>query len=204
MKSCAFYSFFILLPFSVFCQWNPSPTDSRLLNTKLSSFPSAPNNIYLFEIKKDTAAFDMIVTLNKCEPDIQFFYKIPEKLKEGNILITSEAKRKATKYLTEFESFEDSIFTNKSALWLSNNNMTELLLLKETTMDMGNGMEIFYKRKTSILKINYKGKEKIITVFNIENSGAKGKIQFAVLSDQRNAMIVKFDAPFSMLLKEVR
>lgn len=142
------------------------------------------------------------MTFNRCEPDILFHNNIPKKTQEGRGHITSAALAKATKYLHEFEIGEDTLLTDKMALWLSNKNMNELLLLKATVM--GNGMEIFFKRKTSIIKINYKGKEKIITVFNIENAGEKRKIQFAVLSDQRNPMIVKFDASFSMILKEVR
>lgn len=192
------FSFSIM---TLLSQWNPNPTDSRLWNTTKSSFPQKINDIYIYSLKTDSNNYTAIITLQKVGDTITFDYSIPEKPSHGKMMITAQANNNAIRYDTSFtENGEGS--TNRSILWLSKKNMTELILLKETTMDMGNGMETFYKGKNSIIKVKFKGKERIFTLYNAENT--KGNIHFSVLSDIRNPLIVNSVGPFNISLKEIR
>ena len=196
--------FFLLLIFfsqHCFSQWNPNPTDSRLLNTARSTFEHKENDIYVYNVKTDTGNYTCIITLLKATDCLLFSYSIPEKSLSGKMNVTREAINNATKYATFF-SDKGTDSTAISILWLSKKNMTELYLLKETTMDMGNGNENFHKAKNSIIKINFKGKQKIFTVYNIANE--KGTIHVSVISDIRNPLIVKCDGPLNISLKEIR
>ncbi len=186
---------------SLFSQWNPNPTDSRLWNTTKSSFPQKINDIYIYSLKTDSSNYTAIITLQKVGDTMKFDYSIPEKLSQGKMMITAEANKNAIKYDTAFTENGEG-YATRSILWLSKKNMTELISFKETTMDMGNGIETFYKGKNSIIKVKFKGKERIFTLYNVEN--AKGNIHFSVLSDIRNPLIVNSVGPFAISLKEIR
>ncbi len=184
-----------------FSQWNPHPSDSRLTNTTKSTFDYKENDIYVYDLKKDSGNYTCIITVQKISAEIQFTYSIPELLLNGLITLPKGALTNAIKYDTAFDK-KDTASSAKSILWLSQKNMTELYLLKETTMDMGNGNEFFYKRKTAIIKLNFKGKQRVFTVYKIENE--KGTIHLSVISDIRNPLIVESDGPLTISLKEIR
>lgn len=190
-----------LLSNHCFAQWNPNPVDSRLVNSTRSTFEHKVNDIYVYQTKMDSGNYTTIITLLSVNDSITFSYYFPEKSLNGKMIITKEALQNGTKYQPLLNNNEKASPIS-NIYWISRKNMTELYLLKETTMDMGNGPENFHKIKNSIIKINYKGKQKVFTVYNIENE--KSTIHLSVINDIRNPLIVKSDGPVPFSLKEIR
>jgi hypothetical protein len=72
-------------------------------------------------------------------------------------------------------------------------------------MNFGSGLEKFVRQRGSTLKIKYKGKDKIVTIYDIANEDASGNKTFSVLTDEQNPLIVKMNSMgYKITLKEVR
>ena len=78
---------------------------------------------------------------------------------------------------------------------------TDLFFLKEVAIDLGGGVDTFQRGNIGTYKINYKGKEKIITFFDVHGKSGKS---FSVLNDVRNPLMVRLFSNSEMVLQEVR
>lgn len=203
MRKLILLNLLLLSVYVSLAQYNRRPSRSRFYNSKISTFTVKTGDILLYTVSKDSQQYDIIVTVKKYGNTISFNYSIPEKSATGNIFIPANAVTSAIIY--------DSLLTGKTknykdttVLWLSKKNYVDLAAAKETIMDLGNGKETFKRQRVSTLKLNYKGKEKIVTVFGIENSNSNAKKDLLVLSEESNPLIVKMDSGWSLTLKEVR
>jgi len=174
MRKFILLNLFLLLINTCFSQSNPRPTRSRFYNSNMSTFTIQSGDILLYTAKIDSIDYDIVVTVAKYGSTISFDYNIPKMPQTGNVLIESSAVNNAVIYDTLLHAGTKD-FKDTSIFWLSKKNYTDLAAANETTMDIGNGNETFVKHGTSTLKINYKGKEKIVTAFAIENKNEKSK-----------------------------
>ncbi|MCW3107510.1 MAG: hypothetical protein JWQ09_2016 [Segetibacter sp.] len=184
-------------------QYNPRPSRSRFYNSKTSTFTIKAGDILLYTVSKDSQRYDMVITVKKYGNTVSFNYSIPDKTETGTVLIQASAVKNALVYDTLLTGSSKN-YKDTSIFWLSKKNYTDLAEAKETIMDLGNGKETFKRQRVSTLKLNYKGKEKIVTVFGIENSNQTAKKGFSVLSEGNNPLIVKMDSGWTLTLKEVR
>lgn len=203
MRNVILLSLLLLAGYSGFSQYNTRPSRSRFYNSKISTFNISPGDILRYTYSKDSQQYDIIVTVTKYGSSIGFNYSIPGASQAGSVLIQPAAVRNALSY--------DSLLTGKtknyrdtSIFWLSKKNYNDLATVKETIMDLGNGKETFKRQRVYTLKLGYKGKEKIVTVFGIENANPGAKKGFLVLSEENNPLVLKVDAGWSLTLKEVR
>jgi hypothetical protein len=89
-------------------------------------------------------------------------------------------------------------------MWLSKKNYREIAAAKRTSMDMGNGATIFTRTRNTTHKINFKGKEKIVTVHEAQSQGNENKNLLHILTEPENPLLVFMDLGWTITLKEVR
>ncbi len=186
-----------------FSQYNSRPTRSRFYNSKMSTFTIKPGDILLYSVTKDSMQYDMVVTVTDYDSTISFNYSIPSQTTTGTVFIQPGAFINAIAYNTVLNGGTKN-FKDTSIFWLSKKNYTDLATAKETTMNLGNGNEIFVRQGVGTLKLNFKGKDKIVTAYNIENQNRKSKKSLIVLNDENNPLILKMDTGYAFTLKEVR
>lgn len=182
---------------------SPRPTDSRFYHGKYSAFKVKAGDILVYSVLKDSVAFDLEVTILRYDSIIELNYQAKKANISGNIFLPQATVSKAYKYDT---LVSDSIETLKdeSVFWLSRKNFKELYWVKSSIMNLGNGRETFVRKNTGVLKLKIKGKEKLITVFQIQNRGSKSRKDLMVLTEDMNPLIIKMNVGWSMSLKEVR
>ncbi len=209
MKNTLITCLFLLTFYQGFTQYNPPISRSRFYNNKYSTFATKPGDILLYTVNKDSQNYNVIVTVKKFDSEINFDFARPANLSvssinyTGNINVSAEELNDGIKYGSVFDS-STKISKKGSFFWLSKKNYIELVEDRITTMDVGSGQENFVRKNTSTLKINYKGKEKIITVYKIENTNVEKRKEMTVLTDERNPLILSMDVGWTMTLKEVR
>jgi hypothetical protein len=201
MKKLVLLLFTALLLNTAFAQNNPRPTRSRFWNNKYNSFYIKAGDILVYNVDNNGDKYDFIVRIKKFGNDISFDYSMPQKGNKANVMIQAGAVSDASTYVNDFASTNKNL-KDKSTVWLSHSNYTDLASDGEATMDFGNGKETFTRGNTGTLKINYKGKEKIITLLNAQNAGGNYKI--GVMSEEKNPLIVTMDLGWKLTLKEVR
>jgi hypothetical protein len=185
-----------------FSQDNPRPTKSRFWKTKQSTFQVKAGDILVYSVTDNGEKYDLLVRVKKYGSTINFDYEIPTKANKVNVNIQSAAVDGAGKYTNRFAG-GNANYANESSFWLSKRNYEDLAADGETKMDFGEGEQTFVRGNTGILKINYKGKEKILTVYNISaQTGSKRNL--VLLTEANNPLIVMMDAGTKMTLKEVR
>lgn len=184
-------------------QYNSRPSRSRFYNSKMSTFTLKAGDILLYTVNNDGDQYDVVVTVKKYGNTIGFDYTIPAKSQSGNVIIQASAVKSAVAYDTLLTGNSKN-YKDTSILWLSQKNYTDLATAKETTMDVGHGSETFKRKGVSTLKLNYKGKEKIVTVFAITGTRENTKKEMWVLSEENNPLILKMEAGSTLTLKEVR
>lgn len=186
------------LTFNGLAQNNPRPSRSRFWNAKESTFNIKAGDILIYHIKNNSEEYEYIVTITKVDNGIDFDFKAPSKKLKGHTIISAGSLNDGPVNQTDLTG------GSKTALWLSKSSFRDLATDQQTLMDMGNGIDTFRNTNTSTIKINYKGKEKIITVYKIENESDTGKRKFSVLNELSNPLIVTMDAGWTLTLKEVR
>ena len=204
MKNITLSVLLILIINIGFSQYNPRPTNSRFFNSKNSTFQIKSGDILVYNVKSANQSYDAIVTVLTFGEAITFDYKVPEKKQSGNIQIKSDAVNNASSYRYIFNDYP--AFSDGSITWLSKKNWRDLASKdQKTTMDFGSGSESFIRERASTLKIKYKGKEKIITIYDIANADNGNKKTFSTLTDEQNPLIVRMNNNgYKMTLKEVR
>lgn len=198
MQKLLFSLAFLLTTYIGFSQNNPRPTRSRFWNAKESTFSLKAGDILVYHVKNNGEEYDYVVTIDKYDKGVDFSYRLTSKGIKGSVSIPETALNDGATYLTDFAG------GNKTTLWLSKTNFRELAAEKQTMMDMGTGIDTFTTKNTSTIKINFKGKEKILTIYHVENESATDKKKFAVLTELNNPLIVTMDAGWTVTLKEVR
>jgi hypothetical protein len=194
-----FLSFLLIaITYVSLSQNNPRPSRSRFFNSKVSTFQVEAGDILVYQIKNNAEKYDLVVTIKTYGDAISFDYNVINQNIKGSVSLNSQTVSKSIKYDTTYTG------SGKPTLWLSKVNYYGLETEKQTTMDFGNGLDTFVRRNNSTMKINYKGKEKIITIHNIENIGAGSKKRIGFLSDEKNPLIVTINAGYTITLKEVR
>ncbi len=210
MKNFVCLFLILFLSTSVFSQTTAKyPTKSRFYSNRYRSYSIKDGDILLYNFKKDTLAYNLTVIVRSISNAINLSYSISEnaaileKEKSGNIVLPEQTRLLATKYDT---LITDSMATlkNEIVFWMSQKNFKELYYIKESQMDMGNGMESFARENTSTIKIKIKGRETLLTLFNMDNQKGKAK-SMSVLTDDSNPLIVRMDAgKWTMSLSEIR
>ncbi len=183
-------------------QFDSKPSRSRFYNNKMSSFTIEPGDILVYSLSKHDSIRPFVATITSFNSVIAFNYSVPGKIEKRDLLLQAAAVSGAVKYNSICGSKE--VLKDESILWLSRKNYRDLFYDRVTKMDMGNGNEFFVRRRTSTCKINFKGEEKILTIYNIENYGTNPKIRLAVLTNDKNPLIIKMDSDLRLDLKEVR
>jgi hypothetical protein len=169
----------------------------------MSTFTVNPGDILVYSIKKNNVSYDLVITVKNYTNTINFDYAIAEQSYKGNLVIPATAVTNAVKYDTTLTPAKTEL-TDETILWLSKKNFLDIAADNQTKMDMGTGPETFNRTKGGILKINYKGKEKLITVYTVENENPADKKSFLVMNEEKNPLIVKMDFGWTITLKEVR
>jgi hypothetical protein len=184
-------------------QYNPRPTKSRFFNSKHSTFQIQPGDVLVYSHKTVSGEEqDVIVTIEKFGEGLSYHYKMSGG-NDGQVTINSNTFSTNSNYSYNFS--DAATQTNQNNLWLSKKNWRDLASKdKRTVMNVGNGAETFVRNSGSTLKINYKGKEKIITVYNIIGSSTVDSKSFTVLSDEKNPLITSMNFGGILTLKEVR
>jgi hypothetical protein len=181
-----------------YSQNNPRPSRSRFWLNKVSTFKVKPSDILVYSVKTNGDTYHLAVTVKTFGDAINFDYDVSQKNIKGSVSLNAATVSKGTKYETSYPG------NTKPTLWLSKANYNELATEKQTRMDVGNGLDTFVRRNNSTMKINYKGKPKIITIYNIENIGSGSKKKIGFLSDPNNPLVVSVNAGYTITLKEVR
>jgi hypothetical protein len=197
----------VLMAVVNFChaQYNPRPTKSRFFNSKHSTFQIKKGDILVYQLTSDKETTDILLTVTSFAEDISFDYNVPEKNQQGKVTLESKAVNTATNYPFWLDRGSPSISTG-SVIWLSRKTWRDLASKdKKTTINMGSGSETFARASASTLKIKLKGREKIITTYDIVNQDVRDKKHFSVLTDEQNPLIVRMNMLGNTLtLKEVR
>jgi len=193
---------FVLFSYLTYAQDNPRPTKSRFWKSKESTFKAKTGDILVYKVTNNEDKYDFIVRVKKFGSSINFDYDMPQKHHKANVNIQAGAVTDATRYQNYF-SGKNLELSNESTVWLSKRNYQDLVADGETTMDFGDGAETFVRGNNGVLKINVKGKEKIITVFHVNNTSGNKK-HLLVLTDAANPLIVRMDLGWNLVLKEVR
>ena len=189
------------------------PTRSRFYNNRYQSFSLNNGNILVYKLVKDTSSYFLIVTVKEYANAIYLDYSmngadssnnLGSAFYAGKINIPEKPKNEAYKYDT---LITDSIATLKDEIvfWMSKKNYSELYYVKESLMDLGNKIETFERKNTSVIKIKIMGRETFLTLFNMQNRGEKPRRDIAILTDYKNPLIAKMDVgKWKMELVEIR
>jgi hypothetical protein len=184
-------------------QDNTRPSKSRFWLNKASTFQVKPGDILVYQLEDSGQQFDLLVTIKKFGETISFDFNIPGRNKKGSVTIQSNAIKSTSAYNLNFNNSKTA--SGKSSLWLSKANFRDLTGSdKQTRMDLGAGTEVFTRTSTSTQKINFKGREKIITMYNVSDNGTSGTTFFSVLNDLDNPLIINMKGEMKITLKEVR
>lgn len=183
-------------------QYNPRPTKSRFYNSKQSTFQVKPGDKLVYTYHDvDGSEKELTVTIDKFGDGLKYSYQTNGITK--NMVVNTNAFTNATTY--NFDFANDNAINQNHNLWLSKKTWRDLASKDKTTlMNFGAGAETFVRNDASTIKINYKGEEKIITVYNISNTSAGGGKNFTVLTDEKNPLITSINLGWTMTLKEVR
>ncbi len=187
--------------FSGATQNNPRPTKSRFWNSKYSTFAIKAGDVLIYSFEQDGRPAELKVQVKKFGPDVSFDYVLPTGKASTSVYIPAVALNEAAEYNNSFSKASVRL-KDETMLWLSKQSYRDLAADGKTEIDFGEGPKIFNRGNTTTMKIKYKGKEKIITLFNISNQDGAIK-RFSLLTDENNPLIVVMDRP-SMTLTEVR
>jgi hypothetical protein len=181
-----------------FSQNNPRPSRSRFWNSKISTFSIKPGDILVYSISNGGTS-NLVVTVNNYGNTINYDYNSSEKNLKGNVTLQANTVDKGSKYQTNYTTSGAN-----PSFWLSKTNYKDIETEKQTKIDVGNGMETFVRSNNSTMKINYKGKQKIITLYNIVNQDTANRKKIGILNDAKNPLIVNLSNGDTITLKEVR
>lgn len=203
MRKTILLTMLLLVGYISFGQYNTRPSRSRFYNSKYSTFIIKKGDLLGYSVSKDTSRYDITVSVKNYGRTIDFSYSIPDSSHTANVSIPARAVQNAIIYDTLLNGADKS-YNDTSVFWLSRKNYSELAAIKETTMDLGDGKETFKRQTLTTAKLNFKGREKIVTVFLVQNTNAKFKKRFLVLTDENNPLIVQMESGWLLRLKEVR
>ncbi len=150
-----------------------------------------------------------IVTVNdeSQEKGINFNYEMTnDKNTKGHVVISAEAKSKATKYVNYFGGGDLSL-TDACTVWLSDKNFGDMPQ-KKTVIQMDNSKpETFYKPAKNEVNpvVKIKGENKNLDGFIINNAAdGKGNKTLWINNNSGNPLILKMELGWSIVLTEIR
>lgn len=193
----------IFLALQTFAQYDPRPTRSRFYQSKYSTFSISPGDILLYSVEKDTQQYDLLITINDYGKEIDFDYNIPYYSIVGQMHMPAKAVTSGSSYKWIIDSITQHQ-ESENMLWLSNTNYSDLKYQHATVLDAGEGKEIYGKLGTSTMKINFKGKEKIVTIYDVQNYSQGPEKSIAILTSDNNPLMIRIEAGYRITLKEVR
>lgn len=182
---------------SCYAQDNPRPTKSRFWKSKQSTFVPKAGDILVYQVDADGESFDFLVYIKQFGSSIKYQYDIPTKQQRSTVMLDASAIKERTRYPGR-SGIDSTIF-----LWLSKKNYKEIAAAGSAMLDVGNGLQEFIKGNNGILKINYKGKSKILTLYNIAHKDT-GAYNLGILTEEANPLVLTIDTGIRMRLKEVR
>ncbi|WP_207493408.1 hypothetical protein [Aridibaculum aurantiacum] len=184
---------------ATFAQDNPRPTKSRFWKSKESTFAIKPGDILVYQVQDNGETYDLLVHVKSFGNSINFTYDVPQKNNRSAVMIEAAAVKDNTAYNNIFSTAGKG----KSTLWLSKKNWRDIATVGATAMDFGNGSQQFTRVNNGTIKINYKGKPKILTLYNV-TAEEGNKRSFGVLTEENNPLLVTADDGINFKLKEVR
>ena len=199
MKQIVLAAVLFSFAFTTFSQDNPRPTRSRFWKSKMSTFVVKAGDILVYNVQENRDNYELLVQVKKFGPGLSFHYDIPTKSMGSAVSFDAAAMNTGTSYSVDGTTAEPT----KRTFWLSKKNYSDLASVGITSMNFGSGVQEYKRGNTSSAKINYKGKEKTITVFNIAPADGENPV-FSVLTDQNNPLIVSLEKGAKMTLREVR
>ena len=161
-------------------------------------------DILVYSIEENGQEYEFLATIRKFGETISYDYTIPQKNEKGTIATPGNSVKSGFHYQNVFNSSAQKS-KDKNTLWLSKDNFRGLATKdKQTKMDMGNGTETFIRAATSTQTINYKGKERIITIHKITSQESASLKELWVMNDISNPLITNLNGTATVTLKEVR
>lgn len=163
----------------------------------------------VYEVKAGGSTYDFIITVNSegIQTGIDFNYEMTNATKtSGHVKISAHAKRNASKYVNYFKGGELSL-TDACTVWLSGKNFSDMPDRKTVMQIDNNAPETFYRPVNDEVEpvVKIKGKDQKIDGFKINNApdGTGGKTIW-INNDSSNALILKMELGFSIVLKEIK
>ena len=175
----------------------------------LDSYDIQKGDKLVYEVNAGGSTYNFIVTVNAAafETGIDFNYEMTNASKtSGHVIISAEARDKATKYVNYFRG-GDLNLTDACSVWLSYKNFGDMPDRK-TTMQIDNSApETFYRPEDDEVEpvVKIKGTDKKIDGFRINNAAdGKGSKTLWINGISSNSLILKMELGFSIVLKEIK
>lgn len=184
---------------TAFAQDNERPTRSRFWKSKMSTFTVKPGDILVYNVNNGSENQEMLVHVKSFGNTISYNYEFPKQQRKAIVSLDAAAIASGNTYNINFQPEASSV---KHSVWLSKKNYTDLAAVGVTEMNFGNGAQQYTRGNTGTLKINYKGKPRIITLFNV--SAPNSSNQLGILTEDKNPLIVTLNNGVGLALKEVR
>lgn len=163
----------------------------------------------VYHVNAGGSEYDFIVTINKETPKggLDFTYEMTNSSNtKGHVVISSNARYKATKYINYFRGGELNL-TDAITVWMSYKNFGEMPG-KQTTMQLDNNSpETFYRPENDEVNpvVKIKGEDKKLDAFIINNAAdGKGNKTMWINGISSNSLIVKMELGFSIQLMEIK
>jgi hypothetical protein len=163
----------------------------------------------IYQVNAGGNEYDFIVTVlsGSSKGALNFNYEMTNSKKTmGQVLISANARNNATKYINYFGGGKLNL-TDAITVWLSNKNFGDMAKRKTTMQIDNNSPETFYRpeKDEATLIVKIKGEDKMLDAFIINNAadgGGDKTMWINLLSD--NALIVKMNLGFTIVLKEIK
>lgn len=162
----------------------------------------------VYQVNAGGNEYEFIVTLNDPGKNaLDFTYEMTNSNKtSGHITISNKAKSDATKYVNYFRGGNLSL-TDACSVWLSGKNFSDMPN-KKTVMQLDNNpADTFYRPEKDEVEpvVKVKGENKKLEAFVINNAAdGNGKKTMWIHGISSNALIVKMDLGWTIVLKEIR
>lgn len=185
------------------------PMVFKNLDGTFGSYNIIKGDKLIYQVNAGGNEYDFIVTVvsGSSKGALNFNYEMTNSRKTtGQVLISANARNNATKYINYFAGGKLNL-TDAITVWLSDKNFGDMAKRKTTMQIDNNSPETFYRpeKDEASLVVKIKGEDKKLDAFIINNSadgGGDKTMWINLLSD--NALIVKMNLGFTIVLKEIK
>lgn len=167
-----------------------------------------------WEVNSNGAVYDFTVSNPKGNMDTDFEFDWSMSNKDdmkGHIKLTKDAMEKAIAQNNYFgPGLKEATLTDKTTVWISKSVYADIIKNNNASMDVGNGEEVFTVVDDNLnnrdkdpfdYKVLVNGMEKYVNTIHVKNED--GSRQLWLLNDPKNAMIIKMDLGWSIVLKSI-